>query len=55
MLLPGHVSVPVDLRRSISVDGAHGAESLSPLLLSLFALSFLLLSQPLIRLELSVH
>jgi len=48
-------SVPVDLPWSISVDASHGAESLSSFLLSLFALSFLFLSQPLIRLELSVH
>ena len=48
-------SVPGDLRRCIPVDAAHVSESLSSLLLSLLALSFLLLSQPLIRLELSVH
>ena len=48
-------SVPRNLHGSISVDGAHLAESLSSLLLSLLALSFLLLSQPLIRLELCVH
>ena len=47
-------SMSVDLRWSIPVDAAHVSQSLSPLLLSLLSLSFLLLSQPLIRLELSV-
>jgi hypothetical protein len=48
-------SVAVDLRWSISVDAAHVSESLSPLLLSLLPLSLLLLSQSLIRKELSIH
>jgi hypothetical protein len=48
-------SVPVDLRWSIPVDAAHVSKSLSSLLLSLLSLSFLLLSEPLIRLELFIH
>ena len=48
-------SMSVDLRWSISVDAAHVSESLSPLLLSLLSLSLLLLSQSLIRKELSIH
>ena len=48
-------SMSVDLRWSIPVDAAHVSKPLSPLLLSLLALSFLLLLEPLIRLELFIH